>query len=187
MRIIRAAAYKRMPWKNGGGETSEIAISPAGADLATMDWRLSIATVASDGPFSSFPGMDRTLCVLSGALRLDVAGVRTDLTESSPPFAFSGDAKTGGALLRGPVADLNVMTRRERFRHEVRRIAVVGEMSLAPGADALFLFCHAGAIELPDGTTLGAFDTAVAESQAESMTLKAAAPSGVYVIAISSR
>jgi len=61
MKILRSADHKRMPWKNGGGETVEIAISPQGAGLADFDWRVSMATVASDGPFSVFPGIDRTL------------------------------------------------------------------------------------------------------------------------------
>ncbi|WP_431460998.1 HutD family protein, partial [Klebsiella pneumoniae] len=33
MRILRAADYRSMPWKNGGGVTTEIAVSPAGAGL----------------------------------------------------------------------------------------------------------------------------------------------------------
>ncbi|TIV74879.1 MAG: HutD family protein, partial [Mesorhizobium sp.] len=31
MRILRAADYRVMPWKNGGGTTTEIAVSPDGA------------------------------------------------------------------------------------------------------------------------------------------------------------
>ena len=50
-----------MPWKNGGGETAEIAVSPPGAALDDFDWRLSMARVETDGPFSAFPGIDRTL------------------------------------------------------------------------------------------------------------------------------
>lgn len=66
-KVLRANAYARMPWKNGGGETREIAIFPPAANLDTLDWRISMAVVAQDGPFSSFPGIDRTLCVIEGA------------------------------------------------------------------------------------------------------------------------
>lgn len=55
MKIIRASEYKTMPWKNGGGVTVEIAIHPPGASVNAFDWRISMATVAQDGPFSSFP------------------------------------------------------------------------------------------------------------------------------------
>ena len=94
MQLLRSSDYKRMPWKNGGGETIEIMVSPPAADFTSMDWRLSMATVASDGPFSSFPGIDRTLSVLSGTLRLSIDGANVDLMEMSPPHAFSGDAVT---------------------------------------------------------------------------------------------
>ncbi len=66
MRMIRSSDYRRMPWKNGGGETVEIAIAPAGASLDAFDWRISMACVASSGPFSRLPGIDRTLAVLAG-------------------------------------------------------------------------------------------------------------------------
>ena len=62
--ILTASSYRRMPWKNGGGETVEIAVSPEGAALSEFDWRISMATVATDGPFSIFPGIDRTLSIL---------------------------------------------------------------------------------------------------------------------------
>jgi environmental stress-induced protein Ves len=58
MRILRAENYRRMQWKNGGGETAEIAVSPDSAGLDDFDWRISMATgQASGGPFSMpFPG-----------------------------------------------------------------------------------------------------------------------------------
>ena len=66
MRILRAESYRRMPWKNGGGETTEIAVSPEGAGLDDFDWRVSMARVESSGPFSLFAGIDRTLAILEG-------------------------------------------------------------------------------------------------------------------------
>src|SRR5690606_24981691 len=52
-----------MPWKNGGGTTLQLAISPKGASLEDFAWRISSAQVAVDGAFSSFPGADRSLAV----------------------------------------------------------------------------------------------------------------------------
>jgi uncharacterized protein len=51
MRVLTPSDYKRMPWKNGGGETTEIAVFPPGASLDAIAWRLSMASVAADGPF----------------------------------------------------------------------------------------------------------------------------------------
>ena len=75
MRIIRAEEHRVVPWKNGGGITREVLVEPDPADPAQFLWRISIATVAAPGPFSLFPGVDRSIAVLEGAgLRLDVDG-----------------------------------------------------------------------------------------------------------------
>ena len=123
MRILRAADYRRMPWKNGGGETVEIAVFPEDAALADFGWRVSMATVASDGPFSVFPGIDRTLAVLSGdGMDLSIAGIGERLlTPESEALAFPADAPTTARLTGGPITDLNVMTRRGRFTHRMSR------------------------------------------------------------------
>ncbi len=87
--VLKAQTHRRMPWKNGGGVTVEIAIHPAGASVDDFDWRVSMATVASDGPFSIFSGIDRTLSVLEGdGIVLDVEGQETTLTRQSAPLSF---------------------------------------------------------------------------------------------------
>jgi environmental stress-induced protein Ves len=125
MRIIRPSEYRRMPWKNGGGETVEIAVEPAGASLYAFDWRVSMAHVAVSGPFSRFPGVDRTLAVLEGSgIRLSVAGREAvPLRRDTPPFGFSGDDPAEAELMGGAIEDLNVMTRRAGHRHRLSRLA----------------------------------------------------------------
>jgi len=59
-RIIPPAQHRLMPWRNGGGRTAEIAFEPADSP-AGFRWRLSLAEVESDGPFSTFPGCCRTI------------------------------------------------------------------------------------------------------------------------------
>lgn len=113
-----------MPWKNGGGSTTEIAIGPVGASLDAFDWRISMAQVATDGPFSSFPGIDRTLAVIQGS------GMELKIGEQpavvlgceTAPLGFAGDTPTTARLLAGEITDLNVMTRRGHFSHGVRRV-----------------------------------------------------------------
>ena len=58
--------FKQMPWKNGLGVTTELAKRCWPADAEAFAWRVSRAAVASDGAFSAFPGVDRTLLVLPG-------------------------------------------------------------------------------------------------------------------------
>jgi environmental stress-induced protein Ves len=123
MRIVRAADLPRTPWKNGGGETAEIAVHPPGAGFADFGWRISLASVASDGSFSRFDGVDRTLTVLSGEMELTSAGKAHRLTAGSAPLAFPGDVPVAARLIGGEVTDLNVMTRRGMFEHAVEMIA----------------------------------------------------------------
>lgn len=100
-----------MPWKNGGGVTTEICVSPvAGA----FDWRVSIATVNADGAFSSFTGYERHIMALAGeGMVLDIEGRGKFILEPLKPFSFSGDAQVHGSLLQGAVRDLNLMVRRD--------------------------------------------------------------------------
>lgn len=125
MRIIRAGDCKTTPWKNGGGSTTEIAIGPADASLEAFDWRVSMARVASDGPFSDFAGVDRTLAVVKGNGLVLTTGENAPVTLSSgaDPVSFPGDTPTSARLTAGEITDLNVMTTRGRFRHRLLRIA----------------------------------------------------------------
>lgn len=139
MKILCASDHKRMPWKNGGGETVEIAVYPAGASTKDFDWRISMATVACDGPFSIFPNVDRTLSILSGAgMELTIDGcppVTLDL--DSEPYPFPADRPVFAALVSGVTTDLNVMTRRGRFSHRVIRQPT--PVSLPPAAFLRFV------------------------------------------------
>ena len=120
MRLVRAADLVRTPWKNGGGTTAEIAAHPPGSDLDGFDWRLSMADVASDGPFSVFPGIDRTLTLIDGpGLDLVIDGEPHRLKPDHPICVFPGEAAAIARLTGGPIRDFNVMTRRSRFRHQV--------------------------------------------------------------------
>lgn len=146
MHRFSLAAAPRRPWKNGGGETRELAVAPPGAGLDDFDWRISCAQVASGGPFSAFPGVDRSLVVLEGAgLRLDFAGGQPHtLTADSAPLAFAGEQAVSAALLDGPVGDFNLMTRRGRWRHRLERLSLRGERPLAADTDLALVYCVAG-------------------------------------------
>ena len=120
MRLVRACDLVRTPWKNGGGTTAEIAVEPQRADLDGFDWRVSMADVAGDGPFSRFPGIDRTLTLVEGAgMDLVIDGQQRRLDRSHPMQVFAGEATTTASLVDGPIRDFNVMTRRSRLRHVV--------------------------------------------------------------------
>ena len=178
MRVLAKTDHKRMAWKNGGGETVEVLVHPPGAGLSEFDWRVSMAHVAADGPFSCFEGIDRTLALLDGeGMRLRIEGQgETTLTGDSAPLSFPADAPTEAFLLGGPIMDLNVMTRRGRMSHRVEAHRQVGRMEIAPAA-GWTLILPRGAARLSAGeaasVTLEAGDAVLLGAGEPSVTLTA--------------
>lgn len=107
------------PWRNGGGVTREIVCWPP--DQTEFDWRASMATVATDGPFSIFHGIDRSLSLLSGAgfKLLFADGTVVGLAEPGEPFCFAGEQNITATLLDGVSTDFNIMTRRGKCSSRV--------------------------------------------------------------------
>jgi uncharacterized protein len=187
MRLLRAADHQRMPWKNGLGETTEIAVHPERADMASFDWRVSMATVAADGPFSAFPGIDRTLSILDGeGIDLSVEGYReTRLRGDSLPHSFPADVAVSARLIAGPITDLNVMTRRGRFEHDVSRLAIEGDLTLTLGAETILFICHHGQVEVSaryQSLSLGPLDAIV--TGGGTFTLKTTVQASLFIVAI---
>ncbi|WP_210529584.1 HutD/Ves family protein [Rubellimicrobium arenae] len=140
-----------MPWRNGGGITHEVAVSPEGAGLDGFDWRLSLALVAQGGPFSRFEGVDRTLAVIEGGgLYLLTTGRPEILLDPwADPLPFTGEEAVTSRLPAGPTLDFNVMTRRAGWSHAVRRIDVEGRSSLTIRAPVVAILCQEGDLRLP--------------------------------------
>jgi environmental stress-induced protein Ves len=105
------ADFTTMPWRNGLGHTVEMA---RGDGAEGFLWRISRAAVTQNGPFSTFPQIDRILFMLSGAgLIFNFGDGRTETLNT--PFAhlaFPGDAPLDCTLLDGPCEDLNLMVDR---------------------------------------------------------------------------
>jgi hypothetical protein len=125
-RALRAADRKAVPWRNGGGVTREVATDGS----EPFRWRVSIADVASNGPFSQFSGYARTITLVRGAgMRLTVDGVVHTIDQPYRMFQFSGDAETECELVKGPVIDLNVMHAGAPARQRI--IVVNGPIEIA--------------------------------------------------------
>ena len=126
-RVIAANEYRRERWKNGTGWTREIVRTPETGD---WDWRLSIAEIEQDGPFSAFPGIDRELVLIRGnGLRLRFSD--GEVHELQPPHArlrFAGEREVRGELLEGPTHDFNLMWRRDAVAAELLHRPLVGPM-----------------------------------------------------------
>ena len=144
--LIPYAGLESSPWKNGGGSTTEIAAAPPGATFDSFDWRISLATITHDGPFSQFPGIERTLALVDGpGAVLDIGGGnRFFLSEDEPIFEFSGEAVVSATLNGAPSTDFNVMTRRTRCHHRLGRRVLNGASTFAPRGDVTVLFLAEG-------------------------------------------
>lgn len=148
--LLRPTDYQRKPWKNGGGELLDICAEPAGAGLDAFEWRASIALVHSSGPFSHFPGIDRTIVLLDGVgMRLDSADWHADMDTAYEPVQFPGERAVDCTLTNGPTRDFNLMVRRGVVRGD---LVVVREHDVAlPPADSVLCYVAAGAVECADG------------------------------------
>jgi len=159
---FRLADVPAQAWKNGGGLTREIVCWPPGAGVNDFLWRISVARIDADGPFSRFADVDRVITLLSGPgvlLRGGFPGGTHALTDALVPFPFPGDVEVDCALQGGPSEDFNVMSRRGAVSAKVTVIeqgvelvpasyglllAVGGAWEVASTADAdRIAACHA--------------------------------------------
>lgn len=151
--------YATMPWKNGGGTTTELLIRPEGARLGSEPflYRVSIADVASDGPFSPFSGYDHHIMLLAGeGMTLDAGPHGRFELRAFEPLAFSGDWFVRGELHGGPVKDFNVMVDRARGQAALAScvVATPETLSCPPGATCV-LYVAAGELDVArEGETL---------------------------------
>jgi len=150
--IIYPSQFKSIPWKNGLGETIELAINDGGT-LDNFDWRLSIASVVSDGQFSDFSGYHRDLILLSGkGINLQHHGNKTDkLNELLAVASFDGGYKTTGKLISGSIKDFNVIVNKSKFRTRIRTYPTLQSVVLSP-SDYCFAFCTSRIIVMTNNT-----------------------------------
>jgi len=161
---LEPASYIRMPWKNGQGITTEIARWPQNGEL---DWRISVARVTADGPFSHFPGCDRVILALDGAgmiLTHHETGVVVSLS-ALEPWSFRGEWTTSCVLPAGGIRDFNVVTRRAAFSAEVSVLVLEGTRSIDLTAATTILYCVSGDAVTGSELTmqLASDDTVIAE------------------------
>jgi uncharacterized protein len=174
-RVLRAADHRRMPWKNGLGMTTELLVQPTDATLETFDWRLSMARIGSDGPFSTFPGIDRLLMVLEGSLTLVVDGHSHTLAPEDEAVRFAGEVAVYATLPRKApessrsATDLNLMVRRGKCAASLSRRVVAPHVAWPPPPTTTAIFCKTADIRADDGLRvekLGAHDVLVLAPEA---------------------
>lgn len=152
-RILNPDEFQTNPWKNGGGVTHEIARHAVGEG---WQWRISIAEVGADGPFSLFPGMTRILTVIDGA-GIDLLSA-DGLMEARlyRPVFFPGDLDVTARLVGGPIRNLNLIYDAHAVEAAVQ--VVLGPATLTCAAGTVGFLCLSGAVTVAgDGLPMGAF------------------------------
>ena len=129
MKIQRNSEHVAMPWANGRGTSYEIA-SDRGSD-DQWSWRLAMAPVNEDGPFSRIDCVNRSLVVVEGAGM--VLSVDRKKLQCAPlqVVQFRGEAVTDALLLDGPITDINLMIRRNDADGELRIVHQPGALASA--------------------------------------------------------
>lgn len=191
LQIISQAEYKRMPWKNGLGETLEI---QRYEDEIGLRFRISQASVVEDGVFSDFSGLHRTLVLLSGGgmtlkhtskniSHTNVLSNRLDMAR------FSGGDETLATLTNGKIEDLNIMVRETDTQAKVEAYAAPCSLlfsnnsTLFSNDDVLFCgfyVCGDGVLEMEkgDGLSVKAHSMVIFSQNANARLTKG---SGVFI------
>jgi environmental stress-induced protein Ves len=167
IRLLSPLAYRVKPWKNGGGTTTEIAVHPEGAGWDDFHWRVGIAEIRQSGPFSSFPGIDRSImlfdCPPDSGMTLTIDGASVEMVQHEF-IDFAGEAVTHGLLRGEAVRDFNVMSRRGAVKHRRGwKSIVLREWFRLGGTDLRFVHVAAGNAQLVN-SSVSARDVAAGES-----------------------
>ncbi|KAI9287749.1 hypothetical protein BC943DRAFT_318756 [Umbelopsis sp. AD052] len=114
--------YREQSWKNGLGQTAEIAIYPKQKNFIqdTFFWRFSVSTIQANCNFSLFPGYECTTIVLpngseqKSTLLLNHRGeeVATNIKQLFP-YTWSGEWSTSCKVTNPPVHNLQFLINRE--------------------------------------------------------------------------
>jgi hypothetical protein len=116
------------PWRNGGGVTQTLATN-------RTRWRVSLAQVERDGPYSRFDGVTRVSFVLRGNGVVLEDGATTVRLRPHQAVEYDGGQAWNARLVDGPVTALNVMSAAGRCRTTV--IALVDAIVVPPGCAAI--------------------------------------------------
>ena len=155
-------------WRNGGGWTRELLTWPP--PPAAWQLRISLATIDAAGPFSVFPGVMRTLALVSGAgLLLNIDGNERRLYPGADPVQFAGAAAVQAEPLAGPSVDLNLMT--SAGRGELLRAANVATWH-SPCPQRGLYSCVAGTLTAGDESLAVAQGSLIWLADAAGLTLR---------------
>jgi len=155
-----------MPWANGRGTSYEIASDRNEAGEWT--WRLAMAPVNEDGPFSRIECVNRYLAVVEGAGMLLSVDRKKLQCLPMQVVRFRGDAITEATLTDGPILDINLMMRRKEADGEMAIVATAG---LLNSASSVVAVGGSAQVKCGDSTIDLACHDSILECDAEAVSL----------------
>ncbi len=145
IKTLKFSDYQKQTWKNGQGVTFEIA-----RDVQEpFRWRISMADIKTDGPFSLFPNYERHIMTLDGGpVTLTSQSGTTKKLRPFENYIFSGDESIH-AIVDSPAQDLNVMVLKNKMRAQIETYRVKEKQTIRKEeTDACFLFVAEGELEI---------------------------------------
>ncbi|MGE0579153.1 HutD/Ves family protein [Reyranella sp.] len=127
MRRLSPRDYRRTPWKNGGGITTDIAHDGE-------VWRFSRTPITTPAPFSDYAGFDRIQVLVSGrGLVLETPDGEIDVRTPFRPVRFAGELAIVSRLEAGPVEVLNLLGDRSRVALDLAVLTASEDRRLRSG------------------------------------------------------
>lgn len=184
--IITPQQWQTQRWQNGGGITHQLCRQD---DEQGLLWRVSIAEVASDGPFSRFDNIDRIIMLLSGeGFSLHGVGANPQLLDTPlMPFAFAGETPIHCSLINGAVRDFNLMTRRAAVQANLQVLTIGRTQQILALSAQTLLYVAAGSVDAVLGTehiTLEAQHTLRLSNESRSLHLRSGASAKVIFMCL---
>ncbi len=148
MKILGQKDYRDMAWKNGKGRTVELLRIPHPKVQDLFSLRLSIASMTESGPFSHYPGIERTIILLEGkGVVLDfVDEIKMNLNVKLKPIQFAGEAEISAHLIDGPIREFNVMGARDAVEAFVEVHQKLNSLSVGGDGDHYLYICEGTAM-----------------------------------------
>jgi hypothetical protein len=153
-KVITQAMFRRMPWKNGKGETLELLTLE---DERGVKFRISQAAVVDSGTFSDFTGLERHLVLIAGnGIRLSHQAEPDDMSHHDllhllDIATFNGADLTTSELIDGPIEDLNVMVRMSDTQAKVTGIYAPYEVLSETGDHCYFYANQVSNVSIDQG------------------------------------
>lgn len=144
---LDAKDYRRQPWRNGKGESRQIAEARDGEGWAGLLWSFGRTGFAGPVPFSDLAGVERLITLVAGnglLLKAQDGGPDLGVPLLADPVGFDGGRQLDG-IAEGSIEVVNLMGRRGAVKIAM---AYLGAEALHVAADTVLVHAPAGPVTL---------------------------------------